>query len=87
MVLSSTTFSRRVPGPVPVLTLTVRTEPVPVTLVIDAPLTDPVVVRLKSEAFTPVTASEKVTTNFTDESVVGLALMRTLDTTVGAESA
>ena len=53
------TSSRRVPAPVPVLTVTKYCGPDPLTPVTLAPLTVPVVVRAKSPTSTPVTDALK----------------------------
>ncbi len=66
----------------PVLTVTVRVAPDPLTVVMDAPVI-PVGVRLKSAASTPVTISENVTVKLTLARLVGLGLTRTLETTLG----
>ena len=70
------------PLPVPVFTPTVRIAPVPVTLVIEAPVI-PGAVRLKSAAVTPITFSENVTLKNTVVRVVGFEFKRTLETTLG----
>src|ERR1044071_6068075 len=64
------TKSRRiVPSPLPVLTLTVY-GPLPVTPLIDAPLT-PVVVSVKSPVSRPLTLSPNETVKLTDVAFVG----------------
>ena len=71
------------PLPLPLFTVTVQVAPVPVTPLIEAPLT-PVGTSAKSEAPTPVTGSEKVTVQSTDGAPVGDVLARLIETTVGA---
>ncbi len=71
------------PLPEPVLTVTVRVVPDPLTAVTLAPVM-PVEVRLKSATSTLMMASEKVTVKFTLARFVGLVLTRTLETTFGA---
>ena len=72
-----------VPSPEPVLTVTVRELPLPVTLAIEAPLT-PLVTSAKSVLSTPLTLSLNVTVKFTLLAFVGLALARLMDKTVAA---
>ena len=83
---SSVTFRRIVPFPEPVLTVTVRVAPEPVTPVMDAPVT-PMVVRKKSSkgalVFTPVTDLLKVTVKLTLAAPVGLELARSILITLG----
>ena len=79
--------SLMVPSPDPVLTVTVRvlvpSEPVmPVT---DAPVTAPVVVRVKLPVATPFTASAKVTVKSTVAALV-TTLTGKMELTVGAVS-
>src|ERR1044071_1259077 len=76
------TKSRRiVPSPLPVLTLTVY-GPLPVTPLIDAPLT-PVVVSVKSPVSRPLTLSPNETVKLTDVAFVGFVLARVIDCTAG----
>jgi hypothetical protein len=74
---------RSSPFPVPVLAVTIRVVPVPVSPVIAAPF-GPVDVRLKFACPTPVTFSEKRTVQLTDDALVGLATAPTMELTVGA---
>ena len=76
-----------VPPPelVPVLMVTVRVVPLPVTEVMDgATEYVPVVVSVKLLIAPPVTVSENVTVKLTEDAVVGLALLRLMLLTVGA---
>src|SRR6266566_2089234 len=82
---SSTRFSPIVPLPLPVLTVTVRLAPVPLTPVIDGPET-PVVASAKSDAPTPNTFWLKVTVKSTLPAFVGVAPARTIDETAGVTS-
>ena len=61
----------------PVFTVTVLVAPLPVTDVIDAPIT-PVVARVKLLPLTPVTASENVTVKATLVAFVGVAPTRAM---------
>ena len=67
----STRFRPSVPLPVPVFAVTVYWLPLPLTLVIVAPVTAPVVARAKSEASTPVTLSLNTTVHDTLAAFVG----------------
>src|SRR5438093_1237345 len=78
----STRFRPRVPSPAPVLAVTVYVAPLPVTLVMEAPVT-PVAARLKSVESTPVTFWENVTVQETLAALVGLAPARLMDETMG----
>ena len=78
----STTSSRKLPFPVPVLTVTVYVAPEPITVATEAPFRVPIVI-VKSVAFTPVTASEKVTVKSTLAALLGLELARTMEETEG----
>src|SRR5947207_14656457 len=83
MIVPPVTRSRRiVPSPLPVLTVTVRVEPLPPTPVTEAPVT-PVVVSTKSPFDTPLTASENVTVKLTLAALDGFASARVIETTVG----
>jgi hypothetical protein len=71
------------PDAVPGFTLTVHVVPLPVTLVTLAPPA-PVPVRLKFDAFNPVTLSLKVTVHAKVEALDGFAPDRLIETTFGA---
>ena len=84
IVSSSTRFSPSVPFPLPVLAVTVYTElETLVTEAIEAPLTPPACTSVKSAVLTPVTALSKVTVQETLVALVGLALTRLIEETVG----
>ena len=83
IVSSSTRFSPRPPDPVPVVAVTVRVGPLPVTDVIAPPATPPERTSAKSPASTPVTDALKVTVHVTVPALVGLAAARATDRTVG----
>ena len=83
MESSSTRFRPIVPSPEPLLTATVYVAPLPVALVIDAPVT-PVELRMKLDESTPVTLSLKVTVKLTLPALVGLVLTRLMEETEGA---
>ena len=80
----STRFRPSVPLPVPVFAVTVYWLPLPLTVVIVAPVTAPVVARAKSEASTPVTLSLNSTVHDTLAAFVGVVPTRLIDCTVGA---
>ena len=76
--------SRRVPSPVPVLTVTVQ-EGLHVaaeTAVTEAPVM-PVVFNAKSAVSTPLTLSLKVTVKSTLVALLGVALTRVMEVAVG----
>src|SRR5262249_26348905 len=68
----------------PVLAVTVYWLPLPLTPVIVAPVTAPVVTRAKSEASTPVTLSLNSTVHDMLAAFVGVVPARLIDCTVGA---
>src|SRR5512137_2957432 len=72
-----------VPLPEPVLTVTVRVLPLPVTPVIEVPDT-PDAFRLKLPLATPLTDSLKVTRNVMVEALVGV-VVGAIETTVGMD--
>src|SRR5688572_25328878 len=81
--------SRKLPVPVILLTVTVYAAPAPFTLLM-LPLAVPPVVSVKSEVFTPVTDSEKLTPNTTvraEERRVGRDERTILTTDGGVSSA
>jgi hypothetical protein len=73
--------SPSVPVVVPVFAVTVHVVPLPVTLVTLVPVPP---VRLKFDAFTPVTLSLNVTVQDTVEPLDGLVPARLIETTFGA---
>jgi len=84
IVSSSTRLSPSVPVPLPVLAVTVQVVPLPVTPVIEAPVTLPPGTNRKSAASTPVMLWSKVTVQSTEVfGLVGLTLARLIDKTVG----
>src|SRR5262245_12326591 len=84
MVSLSTRFRPSVPLPVPVFAVTVYWFPLPLTVVIVAPATVPVVARVKSPASTAVTLSLNSTVHDTLAAFVGVVPTRLIDSTVGA---
>ena len=81
---SSTRFRPSVPLPEPVLAVTVRVAPLPVTPVIAGVPPRPLFASAKSLGSTPVTGSLNVTVQLTLEAFVGFASARPIDETVGA---
>ena len=84
IVSLSTRFRPSVPLPVPVFAVTVYWFPLPLTVVIVAPATVPVVTRVKSPASTAVTLSLNSTVHDTLAAFVGVVPTRLIDCTVGA---
>ena len=75
---------RRVPEPEPLLTVTVRVAPLPLTPVTAAPERLPLgTVRAKSSLSTPVTGLEKVTVKLRLAAALGLAEARVMEETWG----